>query len=96
MTQKTRKTHITLSIPRKLYVEMKKHKEIKWSEIARRSIEEKVSELKGITKGSELLKRMDPETRELFEKTSKMSWKRHYKKMREKTRKKAKSLMQVS
>ena len=93
MTQNTRKAHITLSIPRKLYEEMKKYKEIKWSEIARRSIEEKVSELKGVTKGSELLEKMDTETKELFKKVSKMSWKKYYKKMREKTRKKAKLLM---
>ena len=30
--------HITLSIPDDLYEEMKKHKEIKWSEIARQSL----------------------------------------------------------
>lgn len=90
------KAHITLSIPKSLYEEMKKHKEIKWSEIARRSIEEKVSELKDVTRGSDLLKTMDPETRRLYKKISKMRWKTFYKKMREKERKRARSLMQAS
>ena len=33
--------HITLSIPDEIYTEMKKHPEIKWSEIARQNIVEK-------------------------------------------------------
>ncbi len=32
--------NITLSIPEELYKKMKKHKEIKWSEIARKAISE--------------------------------------------------------
>ncbi|ASJ08367.1 hypothetical protein A3L11_03615 [Thermococcus siculi] len=36
---------MTLSIPPKLYRRMKRHPEIKWSEIARRAIEEYLREL---------------------------------------------------
>lgn len=36
---------MTLSIPPELYRRMKKHPEIKWSEIARRAIEEYLQEL---------------------------------------------------
>ncbi|MCL5785963.1 MAG: hypothetical protein M1151_04750 [Candidatus Thermoplasmatota archaeon] len=37
---------MTLSIPEELVSVMKKHKEIKWSEVARQAISEKVRELK--------------------------------------------------
>ena len=78
---------------------MKKFREIKWSEIARRSIEEKVNELKGITKGSDLFKSLPEETKKGIEEISKFTksdWKKYYKKMREKTRKRAKLLIQAS
>lgn len=37
--------NMTLSIPDELYKEMKWHSEIKWSEVARKAFEKKVSEL---------------------------------------------------
>ena len=77
---------------------MKKHNEIKWSEIARRSIREELEKRKGIVKGSDLLKRLPEDTRRSIEKISKFSkadWERYHKKMKEKEWKRAKSLMQA-
>jgi len=44
-------THITLSIPDDLYKIMKRHKEINWSEVARRAIIEKLLLLKAQEEG---------------------------------------------
>ncbi len=38
-------TNMTLAIPEKLMAVMKKHKEIKWSEVAREALTEKAEEL---------------------------------------------------
>jgi DNA-binding MarR family transcriptional regulator len=95
----TRNAHITLSIPKELYEEMKKHKEINWSEVARNSIEEKLSEMKDITEGKELAKKLDTESRKILEEISKLSkkdWINYYRKMREREWKRTKSLTQVS
>jgi len=90
--------HITLSIPDELYDEMKKHREIKWSEIARRSIREEVDKRKGVIKGSELFARLPEETKKGIREISKLSesdWRRFHKKMKAKEWKRAKSLMQA-
>lgn len=95
----TRKTHITLSIPNELYEEMKKHKEINWSEVARKSIEEKLSDLRDVTEGKELAKRLDPETRKILEEISRLpkkDWMAFYRKMRGKEWKRTRSLIQAS
>ena len=44
-------THITLSLPDKLYKLMKKYKEVNWSEVARRAIIEKLLTLKASREG---------------------------------------------
>jgi hypothetical protein len=93
------KAHITLSIPNYLYDEMKKHKEINWSEIARKSIEEKLSDLKDITEGKELVKKLDPETRSILEEISKLpkkDWIKYYQKVKEREWKRTKSLIRAS
>ena len=89
--------HITLSIPDELYEEMKKHKEIKWSEIARRGIIEELEKKKGIVKGSDFLKKLPEDTRKqiIENKFSKSDWEKYYKKMKEKEWKRAKSLMRA-
>ncbi len=49
--------NMTLSIPKELHDKMKKHSEIRWSQIARRSILEKIDDLEileKITKKSKL------------------------------------------
>lgn len=37
--------NVTLSIPEKLHEKMKKHSEIRWSEVVRKSISEKIEDL---------------------------------------------------
>ncbi len=44
-------THITLNIPEELYRLMKKHREINWSEVARRAIIEKLLAIKAGEEG---------------------------------------------
>jgi len=90
--------HITLSIPDELYEEMKRHREIKWSEIARRSIKEEVEKRKGIVKGSDFFNKLPEETKNGIREISRLSesdWKKFYKKMKAKEWKRAKSLMQA-
>ncbi len=41
-----RMTNMTLAVPDELMAVMKKHKEIKWSEVAREALAEKADELK--------------------------------------------------
>ena len=90
--------HITLSIPDELYEEMKKHKEIKWSEIARRGIREELEKKKGIIKGSDFFNRLPEDTKNSIRKISKFSksdWEKYHKKMKEREWKRAKSLMRA-
>ncbi len=78
---------------------MKKYKEINWSEIARASIREKLSELRGVTEGKELAKKLDPETRKMLEEISKLpkkDWINYYRKMRKREWKRTRSLIQAS
>ena len=39
-------TNMTLAIPQELMTVMKKHREIRWSEVARQALQEKAEELK--------------------------------------------------
>lgn len=43
-------TNITLSIPEEIHKKMKQMSEIKWSEIARRAIEERINDLEVMNK----------------------------------------------
>ena len=55
--------NITLSIPKELFKEMKAHKELKWSEIARQAIKRKLEELRSMDKllGESMLTDSDAE-----------------------------------
>ncbi len=89
---------MTLSIPDELYEEMKRHKEIKWSEIARRSIRNEIESRKGIVKGADFFNRLPQETKEGIRAVAKLpesDWKRFHKKMKAKEWKRTKSLMQA-
>lgn len=55
--------HITLSVPDGIYKEMKKHKQIKWSEAARRGIVQELHRLRGEIEGKEWLSAMSEETK---------------------------------
>lgn len=50
--------HITLSVPEEIYREMKKHPEIKWSEVAREGIAYKLMRMKKITTTKEMRSRI--------------------------------------
>ncbi len=59
----------------------------------------KVNELKDITEGKELAKKLDPETRSILEEISKLpkkDWLNYYRKVREKEWKRTRSLIQAS
>lgn len=87
--------HITLSIPDEIYDDMKSYSEIKWSEIARKSIIEKILMLKGSLPGKEFFKLLPSETQEGIRKTSKKEWIKFYEKVREKEWGRKKYLIQV-
>ena len=42
--------NVTLSIPEKLHEKMKRHSEIRWSEVVRKSISEKIDDLEVMAK----------------------------------------------
>ncbi len=54
--------HMTLNIPKDLHERMKKHPEIKWSEVARRSFAEYLTELSDETRSYELMGLLRDET----------------------------------
>lgn len=53
--------NITLSIPEELYERMRRHPEVKWSEVARKAIAEYLRRLEGIVSAEELLKELGEE-----------------------------------
>lgn len=87
--------HITLSIPDEVHREMKKHPEIKWSEVARRSIIEKANLLKKTMHTSDLFKLLSPETRKSIQETSEKEAVEFYKKMKKAEWKRLKFLTQA-
>lgn len=87
--------HITLSIPDETYEEMKKHPEIKWSEIARKSILEKTLLLKKRITSKELLNLLPIETQESIKKMSEKEGIDFYKEMERKGLKRKKYLTLV-
>ena len=73
--------HITLSIPRDLYRKMKEHPEIKWTEIARRGIEEYMAELVDEIDSGELVGLLDKEAVEIIRSLSDEELKRMFEEM---------------
>ena len=86
---------LTLSIPKEVYERMKKHKEIKWSEIARRAIILYLEKLKERSTSKEILSSLPEEVKNMIEKTSEKEFKGFYKSLREKEWKRTKSLTQI-
>ena len=79
-------TNITLSIPDEVYVKMKIHKEIRWSEVVRRAITEYMERLE--EKGSEittkdLLEELGDDFRKSLNELSFETAAKGYKKMRD-------------
>ena len=87
--------HITLSIPDEVHSEMKRHPEIKWSEVARQSIIQKAVMLKKSMPVSEFLKLLPLETRKSIEKSTEKEDMEFYKKMESKSWKRKKFLTQA-
>lgn len=54
-------SNLTLYIPDAIYVKMKKYNELKWSEIARKAIEEKIKQLEESDYRLTALKRLSKE-----------------------------------
>ena len=86
---------LTLSIPKEVYERMKKHKEIKWSEIARRAIILYLEKLKERSTSKEILSSLPEEVKNMIEKTPEKEFKHFYKGLREKGWKRMKSLTQT-
>lgn len=74
---------------------MKKHKEIKWNEIARRTIILYLEKLKERSTSKEILNFLPEEVKNTIEKTSEKEFKGFYKSLREKEWKRTKSLTQT-
>ncbi|HDI86404.1 MAG TPA: hypothetical protein ENF83_03240 [Candidatus Korarchaeota archaeon] len=68
--------HITLSIPEDLYREMKKHPEVRWSEVARQAIRRYLMSLRDELSGEEILEDLPEDVREALEGLS--GWEEHY------------------
>jgi Fe-S cluster biosynthesis and repair protein YggX len=73
--------HITLSLPKKVYEEIKKHPEIKWSEVARMSIILYLAKLKEKSESEEVLSMLSPKARSIIEKIPEKKAKKFYEKM---------------
>ncbi len=87
--------HITLSIPDDVYREMKKHPEIKWSEIARHSIIQKTTLLKNKMHSHDLFNLLSPEMKKGIGMASEKTAIKFYKKMKRKSWKRKKYLTQA-
>jgi len=69
--------NLTLSLPDDLYAEMKKHPEIRWSEVARQALAKKIEDLHRLDlllSGSKLRPK---DVEELGRKVKEAVWKRH-------------------
>jgi hypothetical protein len=73
--------HLTLSVPKELYEEMRKHPEIKWSEVARKAIGEYLSKLGSKSTSSEVLRMLPQESRMKLVNISTETAKRFYSEM---------------
>ena len=87
--------HITLSVPDEIYTEMKKHPEIKWSEVARQNIITKVLSLKKTMKAKDFLALLDPKTQKWIKTRDEKQAVSFYTKMKEKEWMRTKYLIQV-
>ena len=70
-------TNMTLAIPQDLVAVMKKHREIKWSEVARQALLEKAEELKLMDQIVSKSKLTDKEATEIGRKINANLAKRH-------------------
>lgn len=86
--------HMTLSIPDSLYAEIKKHKEIRWSEAARRGILLELLHVQKEISGKDLFSLFSKKTQETIDSLrdrSREDSEEWLKKMRERDRKRVRS-----
>ncbi len=69
-------TNMTLSIPEELHKKMKQMSEVKWSEIARRAIEERINDLEIINKIASKSKLTKKDVEEISKKIKRAAAKR--------------------
>lgn len=72
-------TNLTLSVPDDLYEEMKKHPEIRWSEVARQALAKKLDDLRrldALLRDSELT---EQDVEEVAKSVKEGVWKKHRK-----------------
>ncbi len=70
-------TNLTLSVPDDLYEEMKKHPEIRWSEVARQALAKKLEDLRrldALLRGSRLTER---DVEDVADSVKQGVWKKH-------------------
>ena len=70
--------NITLSIPEELHNIVKKHNEIKWSEVARRAIEQRVDDLEVMNKIASKSKLTKKDVNEISKKIKRRMAKKFY------------------
>lgn len=75
--------NITLSIPEELYRRMKRHPEVKWSEVARRAIAEYLRRLEGVVSAEELLEELGEDFARDLDSLDLKKAEEHFKRMRE-------------
>ncbi|NJE26416.1 hypothetical protein E3E22_07255 [Thermococcus sp. MV5] len=88
--------NITLSIPPEIYEKMKKHKEVRWSEVARKAIIEYLEKLEkgGLEVSSkDILRMLGKDFEKRIKETPIEKYEEYYKKAREAEWKRLKSFM---
>ena len=72
-------TNLTLSVPDDLYEEMKKHPEIRWSEVARQALAKKLDDLRRLDALLRSSKLTDQDVEEIATSVKDGVWKKHRK-----------------
>jgi predicted CopG family antitoxin len=72
-------TNITLSVPDELYEEMKKHPEIRWSEVARQALVKKLADLRRLDALLRDSKLSERDVEEVAKSVKEGVWKKHRK-----------------
>lgn len=70
-------TNMTLSIPKELYKKMKEFSEIRWSEVARRAIEQRINDLEIMNKIASKSRLTKKDVKEISKRVKKGIAKRH-------------------
>ena len=72
-------TNLTLSVPDDLYEEMKKHPEIRWSEVARQALAKKLDDLRRLDALLRSSKLTDQDVEDIATSVKEGVWKKHRK-----------------